>query len=471
MSISFGAQVVVYEDSGFLAEAVWRIYPLMDKIVFLVGTGPWNGGSPADPEYWKETIDKILNMPDPAKKFVIVNKWWATEAEQRNEGVKVLRELGCDWCMTVDDDELYNRQQLAHAKNVIRDVTSPTHISAWLVCHAIYWKQRDLVISKLTDAMPVFVHTRENDVVFTEARCFAARRGTWAAFPTSDIIMHHMSYVRDDAHMARKIASFSHAGQEGKDWYERVWKGWKPDSRDLHPNAAAPETFPQAVPVGSVSWPSLEEKPSLLMGTQMQSDYHNLQVEKYGSHESEMAHWSEGQRRYLTRTFAGTDLNAEILDAGCGDGVGIAQLKEMGFARLTGVDMSEKKLAKARAATPTAKFLLGDLHTDLDALPSAWFDVVMSSHALEHCHDPAVVVAQFKRLLRPGGKLLIVVPFPDQGPLDAHCGSLALSTRVADGGAGVLTWFTRQGFDAIQIDFDDFREQEIWLSLVARSSS
>lgn len=262
---SFGAQIVVYEDSGFLAEAVWRIYPLMDKIVFLVGMRPWNGGALADPEYWKDTIDRIMAMPDPDHKFVIVSRVWATEAEQRNYGLGVLRELGCDWCMTVDDDELYNRGQLAHAKNVIRDVLAqpPTHVSAWLVHHAIYWKRRDLVIAELTAAMPVFVHTRENDVEFTEARCFAARRGIWATLPPSDIVMHHMSYVRDDEHMRRKIATFSHAGQESRDWFQRIWLGWRPGMRNLHPNEAAAESFSRAIPVADFAY-QLEPKPEVL---------------------------------------------------------------------------------------------------------------------------------------------------------------------------------------------------------------
>ncbi len=243
---SFGAQYVVDEDSGFLAESVWRAYPLLDKIVFLVGMRPWRGES-AGSERWAQTLATIAGMPDPDRKFVIVCKYWQTEADQRNEGLALLRELGCDWCMTIDDDELYNRSQLAHAQNVIRAVTAPEHISAWLVRHAIYWKQRDIVISELTAAMPVFVHTRAEDVEFTEARCFESARGTYAVFPETDVVMHHMSYVRSDEQMQRKLSTFSHAGEESKDWYERVWKAWRFGMRNLHPNAHAAETFPSAI--------------------------------------------------------------------------------------------------------------------------------------------------------------------------------------------------------------------------------
>ena len=259
---SFGAQYVVYEDSGFLSESVWRVYPLMDKIVFLVGMRPWRGDA-AGSKYWAQTLATIAAMPDPDGKFVIVSKPWSSEAEQRNEGVSILRELGCDWCMTIDDDELYNRSQLAHAQNVIRSVVASTHVSAWLVHHAIYWKSRELVIEQLTSAMPVFVHTRANDITFTEARCFDSSRGAWLVLPASDLVMHHMSYVRDDEHMKRKMATFSHAGQESSDWYDRVWKAWRPGMRNLHPNEHAAETFSRAIPANEFAH-QLEPKPEVL---------------------------------------------------------------------------------------------------------------------------------------------------------------------------------------------------------------
>ena len=250
---SFGAEYVVYEDSGFLTESVTRIYPLMDKVLFLVGMGPWNGDR--DPITVAKTLATIQGIPDPDHKFTIICKWWATEEDQRNEGLQVLRSQGCDWCMTVDDDELYNREELHQAMEVISTWECTNgHVSAWLVSHLIYWKDRDTVIRELTPAMPVFLHTREHDAYFSQARCFGLRQGVYMVMPPHQLVMHHMSYVRSDEQMQRKMSSFSHASETASGWYDHIWRHWRPGMRNLHPNDSSPEAFSQAIPVSEVPW-------------------------------------------------------------------------------------------------------------------------------------------------------------------------------------------------------------------------
>lgn len=256
---TLGAQYVIYENSGFLAESVWRIYPLVDKIVFLVGQSPWNGER--NPAIINTSLTEITSMPDPDKKFVILSKYWATEADQRNDGVKTLRELGCEWCLVIDDDEMYNRQDLVKAKNIISTwVCTNGDVGAWLVSHVIYWKNRYTVIDQITPAMPVFVRTREDDIVFTEARCFYPHKSVFMVFPPHDILLHHFSYIRTDQQMSRKLAHFSHAKEVSGDWFTDVWLNWTPEMENLHPNRAAPQSFKRAVRLADFSY-ALEEKP------------------------------------------------------------------------------------------------------------------------------------------------------------------------------------------------------------------
>ena len=194
------------------------------------------------------------------------------------------------------------------------------------------------------------------------------------------------------------------------------------------------------------------------------ADYVHNQTVRYLSHEDEHAGWSEGQVRFLNEYLIPQvpDRGCAVLDAGCGDGHGLTHLTSVGYTNLRGVDLAEPKLARARAAGCTVE--QADLH-DLALINDRSVDVVYSSHALEHCHDPVRVVAEFKRVLRPNGRLIIVVPFPDHGPLDAHCGSVVLGTRRHDGGAGVRAWFTAQGLTVEDATLDYVREPEIWLTL------
>ena len=70
-----------------------------------------------------------------------------------------------------------------------------------------------------------------------------------------------------------------------------------------------------------------------------------------------------------------------------------------------GVDGSAEMLAMARAKVPGADFRAGDLHRL--PVPDRWADVVVCALALTHVPDLAPVVAEFARVLRPGGHLVV----------------------------------------------------------------
>ena len=109
--------------------------------------------------------------------------------------------------------------------------------------------------------------------------------------------------------------------------------------------------------------------------------------------------------------FDGLPPGCEVLDAACGTarhGVAIAARGH----RLTGIDRSPPMLEKARAKLPDATFLEGDL----EALPvaDAAFDAVVCGLALVHLPALERVMAEFARVLRPGGRLIVsdVHPMP-----------------------------------------------------------
>jgi ubiquinone/menaquinone biosynthesis C-methylase UbiE len=92
------------------------------------------------------------------------------------------------------------------------------------------------------------------------------------------------------------------------------------------------------------------------------------------------------------------------LDAACGTGRHTAYLAAKGHS-VIGVDGSAKMLAVAKAKVPGADFCQGDLR----ALPVAdqQVDLVTISLALSHVPELAPVLAEFSRVLRPGGHLVI----------------------------------------------------------------
>jgi SAM-dependent methyltransferase len=93
------------------------------------------------------------------------------------------------------------------------------------------------------------------------------------------------------------------------------------------------------------------------------------------------------------------------LDLGCGTGA-VMQHTGPGL-RVIGLDISPDFCRDARAAGECA--LCGDLGANLP-FRSERFDWAVCSDAFEHLMDPLALVAEIRRVLRPGGRLLCHVP-------------------------------------------------------------
>jgi hypothetical protein len=237
-----GAVYCVYDLSVFLNESVQRIYPLMDMILFILNTKPW-GGDYVGNEL-NLTYEMILDMVDPERKFKILTGTWENEASQRNAGLHLLNGFGIDWCMIIDDDELYNRSELG----VIKNSLNTAEHAAYLIYHQIYWKNRNTIIDGLFGSFPTFTRT-DGIVHFNKDRMIIVQKPhTWFTISASNIVCHHMSYVRSDSKMLRKIKNFSHAEGVPSNWYKEKWLNWTKDTLDLHPSPNSGE-FKRAVSV------------------------------------------------------------------------------------------------------------------------------------------------------------------------------------------------------------------------------
>lgn len=97
---------------------------------------------------------------------------------------------------------------------------------------------------------------------------------------------------------------------------------------------------------------------------------------------------------------------ASVLDAGCGAGIPIARRLSGRFA-VTGVDISEKQIERARSNVPAGTFICANM-SDLD-FPEASFDGICSFYAIIHTprEKHAEILPRFHQLLRPEGVVLL----------------------------------------------------------------
>jgi ubiquinone/menaquinone biosynthesis C-methylase UbiE len=118
---------------------------------------------------------------------------------------------------------------------------------------------------------------------------------------------------------------------------------------------------------------------------------------------------------YYTRPaildLAGDVAGREILDAGCGAGPLFAQLRDRG-ATVTGFDASTKMLELARQRLgEDAALQVADIAEPLPFSDGAFDDVVVSL-VLHYLEDWTAPLAELRRVLKPGGRLILAVNHP-----------------------------------------------------------
>jgi 2-polyprenyl-3-methyl-5-hydroxy-6-metoxy-1,4-benzoquinol methylase len=97
--------------------------------------------------------------------------------------------------------------------------------------------------------------------------------------------------------------------------------------------------------------------------------------------------------------------NGHLLDVGCGSGLVLRCMAELGW-QVKGVDFDPKAVQIARENG--LEVCLGRLEDQ--AYSSDCFDVVTMSHLIEHVHDPLSLLKECRRILKPGGRVVIVTP-------------------------------------------------------------
>jgi SAM-dependent methyltransferase len=126
------------------------------------------------------------------------------------------------------------------------------------------------------------------------------------------------------------------------------------------------------------------------------------------THRAEDRHWwYRGRRTVLARALAGLQLPnpARILDAGCGSGRNMVELARMGT--VTGVELSETSVCLARARG-VGEVIEGSV-LEMPFAPDS-FDLAVSLDVIEHLDDHLDAMRELRRVVAPGGALLITVP-------------------------------------------------------------
>ena len=113
----------------------------------------------------------------------------------------------------------------------------------------------------------------------------------------------------------------------------------------------------------------------------------------------------ELRRRFLLAEARAGD---RVLDLGCGDGSFTAELAPA-VTSVVGAEVAEAAVRRARARHPSLEFQLVPLDGELPFADGS-LDLVWSTEVIEHVADTARWLSEVRRVLAPGGRLLLTTP-------------------------------------------------------------
>lgn len=103
--------------------------------------------------------------------------------------------------------------------------------------------------------------------------------------------------------------------------------------------------------------------------------------------------------------------NIRFLDFGCGKGFLLSKILKVNPDLLTtGADISKIAIEYAKKIIPSGKFFVLEDGKELP-FKNNYFDFILAADVLEHIYDTELILSEIARILKPGKRIFISVPY------------------------------------------------------------
>ena len=164
-------------------------------------------------------------------------------------------------------------------------------------------------------------------------------------------------------------------------------------------------------------------------------------------------HYDEGYREWLRPVVAECSRGARVLDLGCGTGVPVARMLAEKF-HVTGLDLSDTMIRRARRLVPTATFLREDM--TLARFPERSFSAVIALYSMIHVprEELRSLVGRISSWLVQGGLFVSIVGHGAwEGTARGWLGSRSPMFWSHVGGATYRRWLRGADFTIVHWEY------------------
>jgi hypothetical protein len=237
------AVLLFFKEPHFIEACVRAIYPVVDSICCPSQVDRNFAGREITPD---ETLQRLLSTPDPDNKLRLVIKRNLddvpgddTEARLRHAAMAL--DPRADYYLIVDSDEIWPRAVLQQAWEQVQSGRE----ACYRIGHHGYFKSWNYRIVEPGDGYRPVVFVRRG-IRFGEGRRVRLGGATrWREYLISghrprsvllpsELRMHHGLAVGDDERILTKLKNFGHSASVDPTWFDRTWKNFHPDMRNLH---------------------------------------------------------------------------------------------------------------------------------------------------------------------------------------------------------------------------------------------
>ena len=212
---------IAYNEEDFIGAVVRNWKGKVHKHCVFLSSKPWHGQ-----ELPKDKTEEIAKSHGAE----VVSMHWPSETAQRNYALGYLRDY--DYVLIVDADELYTEADTFKILDTLGTTGGEWRVDN-INCYRIgtmksYFKTTDYILDPPDTHKPnVAIDPKKT----TFRDCRIPSQDLEILVP--DVVMHHVSYLRNDLRLYHKMKQFEHYNQVSNEWFNEVWKKWHPDSENV----------------------------------------------------------------------------------------------------------------------------------------------------------------------------------------------------------------------------------------------